>query len=348
MSTTRIRLAASFGTTASPLLGRSRRVAEYRATTSSSEPALAVSANGEVAVAWFELDSGPAPPRFVGQRYRLRIAVTRACLRFRPRTLGRFLFPIRDAEPVAPAYGRRGELLVAYGAARLVVSQVRPFLAARSGAPRAAVRAPAAHRTAQGGMDLQAAALPSGRMILAWGSKDAGEGSERPRVIRAALRAPGGRFGAATVLDPGEHGTRRAAPDRAGDGARRVGHGRLGQRPGVLSQPAVPGSHRDRAAGNRLRARDHARRQRSTRLGQRLTRWPDACDLDHRHLRLHGPRRTSRPTPSRPSARQAPPRSVPRRHSPHRRSRTSPPRPPSTRSAVGRPLPGRPPCARRS
>ena len=51
-------------------LARSRRVAEYRATTASSEPALAVSANGEVAVAWFELDSRPAPPRFVEQRYR--------------------------------------------------------------------------------------------------------------------------------------------------------------------------------------------------------------------------------------------------------------------------------------
>jgi hypothetical protein len=64
------------------------------------------------------------------------------------------------------------------------------------------------------GLDLEAVAAPSGRMALVWASQDAGEGTERPRVVRAAGRAPGGRFGAAQVLDPGEHGPH--APARVG------------------------------------------------------------------------------------------------------------------------------------
>ena len=140
-------------------------------------------------------------------------------------------------------------------------------------------------------MTSQAAAVPSGRMALVWASKDAGEGSQRPRVVRAALRAPGGRFGAARVLDPGEQGP--GGPSEIGLAMARDGSATAiwtnvrGREP----QAAVPGAHRDRAAGRRLRARDHARRQRSGRLGQRRARRPDAGDLEHRHLRLRAPAR---------------------------------------------------------
>ena len=274
--TTRIRLVASFGTTAGPLLARSCRVADYRATTASSEPALAASENGEVAVAWFELDPRPAPPRFVEQRYRLRIAVARAGRRFRPRTIGRFLLPIRDAERVALAYGRRGELLVAYGAARRVGFGVRPFLAVRL-RPEPGRRFGRQQRVGprKEFMTLVAAALPSGRMTLAWASQDAGEGSQRPRVVRAALRAPGRRFGPPRCSIPANRV--RTRPTMSGWRSRPTARAPpCGPACAGGTGSAVPGADRDCAVRRRVRTCEHPRRQRRTWLGQRRAGRPRA------------------------------------------------------------------------
>ncbi len=202
----RVRLDASFGTTAGPLLARTRRVAAFWAYPGGGgRGALATSDAGEVAVAWIDLDRRLARDPFL-QIYRLRHTVSRAGRRFgRPRTLARFSLPTGDLGTVAAAYGRRGELLVAYGAGRRVGDDVRSYVAARvrPGPGRRFGRPQrVGPRLEQFG--LAAAAAPNGRMALVWGTQDGGEEAERPWVVRAALRSPGRRFGAPTVLDPGE------------------------------------------------------------------------------------------------------------------------------------------------
>lgn len=201
---TRIRLDATFGTTSRPLSGRTRRVAEFWALTGDETwPALAVSRRGEVAVAWVEFQlRGQADDDL----YRVRVALGGAGRRFgRPRTVATFPLFGRDSQAVALAYGRRGELLVAYGIGRrdgspLVAARVR-----RTGGRFG--RAQVLGRR-EGLIDLTAAVASNGRMFVVWGSQGHGEEAGDPWVVRAAIRPPGRRFAAAAVLDPGE------APER--------------------------------------------------------------------------------------------------------------------------------------
>ena len=220
----RMRLDASFGTTPGPLLARTRRVAALWSVPGGGHwPALAVSRSGEVAVAWVDLDPRVARDAFF-QRHRVRVAISRGGRRFRrPRTLASFPLPTPPHQSVAAAYGRRGELLVAYGAGRRVGNDVLPYVAARL-RPRAGRRFGREERVGprREQSDLAAAAAPNGRMAMVWGSQDGGEEAERPWVVRAAIRAPGRSFGAPAVLDPGETGERvpgRLALAMARDGS---------------------------------------------------------------------------------------------------------------------------------
>ncbi len=216
-----------------------------------------------------------------------------------------------------------------------------PALGGRSGVSSASGRAGSSWTS-------QAAAVPSGRMALVWASKDAGEGSQRPRVVRAALRPPGGRFGAARVLDPGEHGP--GAPSEIGlaiacrRSATAVWANVRGCDP--QSQFPVRTATAPPAGGFGPVTTSSPPTERGSVSaapdGRTLVTWSTG------DLRLRVCRPTRRPTPSPRCARRAPPRSARRRRSPHRSSRTSPPRPPSTRSAASRSLSGRPPCARNS
>jgi len=248
----RVWLDASFGTTAGPLLARTRRVAAFWTVPGGGHwPALAVSGSGEVAVAWVDLDRRVARDPFF-QQHRVRLAISRAGRRFsRPRTIARFPLPTPPHQSVAVAYGRRGELLVAYGAGRRVGNDVNPYVAARL-RPRAGRRFGRPQRIGPRAdqSDLAAAAAPNGRMALVWGSQDGGEEAARPWVVRAAIRAPGRRFGPSAVLDPGETAERvpgRLALAMASDGSATAAWGNVRNRYPRLEYPvrtatALPGA----------------------------------------------------------------------------------------------------------
>ena len=185
-----------FGTTTSPR-GRVRRVGGAHEVAGEDQgPALAVHGD-EVAVAWVELLSR--------ERHRYRIAFARGGRTFgKPQTLATTRLPTRDSESIALAYGSRGDLIAAYSAGPrhpVVVERTRR----RSG------RFGSAHVLGdrQPLTSLVAASNRRGAVVVAWGSQDSGEETNRPWVVRAAKR-PGVSFGPAVVLDAG--GTPAFAP----------------------------------------------------------------------------------------------------------------------------------------
>jgi hypothetical protein len=189
-------LVVSFGTTEEPL-GRTRRVVSYNPIEPSNElpdtgPSIAAGPRGEVAVAWTD-------SRRDGERYLVRVATGTAARGFgKPITL-RASGP-RPAYGVTVHYGSRGDLVAVYAApGGAVEARVRPR---RGSLGRPQVLGPRHEilRTVVG-------TSRDGRFVVAWGTRDVGEGVFDPWVVRAAVRpGGGGRFGPAQVLEPGGAG----------------------------------------------------------------------------------------------------------------------------------------------
>jgi hypothetical protein len=188
-------LTARFGTATDPR-GRARRVGGTHVVFGEDQgPAMATSAD-EVAVAWVEL--------LPHERHRYRIAFSRGGRAFgRPRTIATVALPTRDSESIALTYGAKRELVAAYASARRKDGG-RPVIAVRIRRPGHGFGPARILGKRQPLTDLAAASSPRGRMVVAWGSQDSGEEANRPWIVRAALRRPGGGFGPAPVLDPGE------------------------------------------------------------------------------------------------------------------------------------------------
>jgi hypothetical protein len=200
-SVQRSRLDASFGTIDQPLGGRSRRVITFPTIAGSDEGvALDASDRGEIAVAWVEVHGGQDTP----ETARVRVALGRANRGFdRPRTLATGGLPTMDSQSVAVAYGAGGDLLVAYSTARRSIPS-RPAIAARVRRAGGSFGPAQELGPRQPLTRLVAATARDGRMVVAWGSQDAGEEASRPWVVRAAVRPAGrARFGRDQLLDPG-------------------------------------------------------------------------------------------------------------------------------------------------
>lgn len=208
MGRVRIRLDAAFGTTARPLGGRFRRVADFQTIGDWEGPALAVATKGEVAVAWTEFRQGPRQSEDQGG-HRVQVVFGRAGRGFgRPRTVAAYRYLNRDSQSVALAYGARGDLVMAYSIGPRTEGS-RLAVAARVRRPgrsfgRAQVLGPRLENSS-----LAAATAPSGRAVVVWASQDGGEEVHSPWIVRAAIRPARGRFGRAVAIDPGD------APERA-------------------------------------------------------------------------------------------------------------------------------------
>lgn len=189
----RVRLSVSRGTVAAPLAGTPVPVAAFSGF-AGARPAIAARRDGEVAVAWTQLQ--PALP--AGHvAFIVRVAIERPGQAFgRPRTLAS---GIRDGSGVvALAYGSDDELVIAYASdrsrRRVIAATVR---AADGTFGRAQVLGP------REGLDsLAVAAASHGRDVVAWGTQDPGQETSKPWIVRAAARH-GRAFGAAQVLDAG-------------------------------------------------------------------------------------------------------------------------------------------------
>jgi hypothetical protein len=198
----RTRLSVSFGTTAAPVSGLRPHVLATFAPAQAElggGPAIAVSGQGEVAVAWTEfLQRGRIQGLGI---HRLRLAVRPPGRAFgRPRTLATASGVIQDA---ALAYGRTGDLLVAYGTER-VRERTRRTVQARLRRAHRAFGPAQVLGPHEGLLDLSAAMARSGRAAVAWGTQDGGEEAGVPYRIRAATRAPGSAtFGRVQLLDSG-------------------------------------------------------------------------------------------------------------------------------------------------
>ena len=196
------RLSVSFGTTAAPVSGRRPRVLSTYALAQAEQgdPAIAVSAQGEAAVAWVEfLQRGRVQGLGI---HRLRLAIRTPGGAFgRPRTLATANGGIQG---VALAYGRAGDLLAAYGAERSRGRTRRRTVEARLRRSRRGFGPARVLGPHEGLVDLSATMAPTGRAVVAWGTQDGGEGAEKPYRVRAAIRAPGSAtFSRTQLLDPG-------------------------------------------------------------------------------------------------------------------------------------------------
>jgi hypothetical protein len=222
-STRRYRLDALFGTTRSPLGGGSRRVSTFAAFPGSSEVAMGTNNRGDVAVAWVEPRGRESSP----STYRLRAALGREDRGFgRPQTLASWPSPrIDDSLAVTVAYGAGGDLLVAFTMTRREGRRERRLVAARVRRRGGAFGRATVLGSRQASTELTAAVAPDGRMVVAWGSQDGGEGAERPWVVQAAVRPAGRRFARAQLLDPGDATER--VPGRVALGMSRDGRATL-------------------------------------------------------------------------------------------------------------------------
>jgi hypothetical protein len=182
-------LTVRFGTTTSPR-GRVRRVGATHAVFGEDQgPALAVR-DGEVAVAWVEK---------VGlERHRYRIAFSRGGRAFgKPKTLATTELPTRDSESIALAYSPGRKLVAAYASRRR-----HPVIVQRTRRPGRGFGGEHVLGDRQPRTTLVADSNRHGSVLVAWGSQDSGEETNRPWVVRAVKR-PGVSFGPAVVLDPG-------------------------------------------------------------------------------------------------------------------------------------------------
>jgi hypothetical protein len=163
-------------------------------------PVLAVDARGDALAAWIEYRP-PARQTAPAGSFRIRAAWRRPGAAFaRPVTL-----LVTDALPfpaaVTGAIGRGGRAVVVFADGR---EARRVLLAwthgARGGFSPARVVGP--HK---GFTRAVAAVTDRGRVIVAWGTQDAGEEADVPWTVHAATLAPGSpRFSAAQTLDPGQ------------------------------------------------------------------------------------------------------------------------------------------------
>jgi hypothetical protein len=167
-------------------------------------PVLAVDARGDALAAWMEYRPTARQPALAGS-YRIRAAWRRAGAAFdRPVTL-----LVTDALPfpaaVTGAIGRAGRAAVVFADVRETRRVVLAWThGARDGFSPTRIVGP--H---QGFTRTAAAVTDRGRVIVAWGTQDAGEEAGRPWIVRAATLAPGSpRFSTAQTLDPG-HGVNR-------------------------------------------------------------------------------------------------------------------------------------------
>jgi len=239
----RVRLGVSIAT----LAGRLGPVREVGRFVTANAQAIAVSRRGAIAVAWVETHG-----RF-RDRYRLRLRVGQVGGRFGPpRALGDLgAIEHPGITSVALAWGRGGELVVAYPRTRPIRGRSVRAVEVLAGRPDRRLRRHALGPR-EGITDVEAAASPSGRVVVAWGSQDGGEEPNRPFVVRAAIREPGRRrFTAARILDPGggiqERPVGRLAVALAGDGTGYAAWSavRSGRRPfthPVLAATAPPGA----------------------------------------------------------------------------------------------------------
>ena len=182
-------------------LGRLRVLVQGGPRLQISEPQLAVSGAGELAVLWFEQrangTSRPSP-----SPVRLRAAIRPPEGRFaRPVTLSTQR-PLGLARAV-PAYGPDGELLVVYTRNSRVRSVRQGRIVARIRCPGGAFGPEQVIENHDRPAQLTAAIARSGRAVVAWDSYRAGPRDES-WIVRAAIRsAPRRRFSAPRVLEPG-------------------------------------------------------------------------------------------------------------------------------------------------
>jgi hypothetical protein len=171
----RVRLSVSRGTVAVPISGRPVPVAEFPAL-SGSRVAIAARRDGEVAVAWTQLQLRRATSV-------VRMAIARPGQGFGPPR--RLTSGVRDAAPeVTLAYGSGDELVIAYatdrGRCRVMAATVR--------SPTGQFRRAQVLGPREGGDSLAAAATGDGHDVVAWGTQDTGIKTSKPWVVRAAVR----------------------------------------------------------------------------------------------------------------------------------------------------------------
>jgi len=190
----RLWLGVGLGTTRR-LLRRTHRVTSYYPTAIDWDtgPAIAASPQGELAVAWAE---HPRHERARERRYLIRVAVGRPNGGFgRPRTIAVDRRP--SVYSPSLAYGPRGELVVAYAGSRGLEARTRH----RNGTwSRAQVLGPRRRF-----VDIAMRGTATGRIVVAWGSQNTGEGVEDSWIVRTAIRpAAAHRFRPPQLLDPGQ------------------------------------------------------------------------------------------------------------------------------------------------
>jgi hypothetical protein len=177
------------------LVGRTRRVASYYpiGIETDTGPTIAASHDGELAVAWAE---HPPHDRAREGRYLIRVALGRVDNGFeRPRTIA-----IDRRVPVyspSLAYRPHGELVVAYAGRRGLEARTRR----RGGSwTRAQVLGPRRRY-----VDIATRVSATGRIVVAWGSQNTGEGVEDSWIVRTAmLPAAARRVRPPQLLDPGQ------------------------------------------------------------------------------------------------------------------------------------------------
>jgi hypothetical protein len=190
----RVALSVLVGTTRR-LLERTRRIASYRPTGDPTDtgPTIAANHRGDLAVAWAEYVEDDRARR---GKYRLRVRVGRAHHGFqRPRTIAVDRRP-RVYSP-SLAFGPRGELVVAYAGPRGLEARTRR----RGGSwTRAQLLGPRRRS-----VDIATRVTATGRIVVAWGSQNTGEGVEDSWIVRTAIRpAAARRFHAPQLLDAGQ------------------------------------------------------------------------------------------------------------------------------------------------
>jgi hypothetical protein len=198
----RVRLSVSVGSAARPAgRGRPHRLASFTTFPRSGSSAMAVGAQGQIAIVWMAYRGD----EFGSGRFRVRLALRRPNGRFdRTRTVASGRVETEgDAPPVAVAIGGRRDVVVTYAVAGI---KVRSLRRGRRFDP------PQALGPSSGFVELAARGSRTGRTVVAWATQDGGEEVSEPYVVRAALRAPrAARFGPTQVVDPGEANLERVA-----------------------------------------------------------------------------------------------------------------------------------------
>lgn len=199
----RARLSVAFGTVGGAT-GAPRELARPAVLADDLTARIATDPRGNVAAAWLEPRHG---------RLLVRVALRPAGRPFgRATTIG-VATAFGDRTPLEMAYAANGDLAVAFQRSRtkqvdhrsleLVVGvrrRGRSFFRSQAVGP------------VLGASSVVVAGAPTGRIIVAWGTQDSGEGVEDPWTVRATVLEPKARrFGRAQVIDSGAAG-RAIAP----------------------------------------------------------------------------------------------------------------------------------------